>query len=830
MKAFISRLFFPVPARRALPFRRPVLGLLFGLGLLLPAAAPAQTFDVVGTVVDEFTGEAIPNAEILYRSGKRVGATNARGRFEVTVNSRRAQLVFRRPTYRDLEIDLGEYQNLIDIELTMETAVQELSDVQVRERRPTTRTDFGSGSMEELESFQGMRIDLNDHLRQLQGVSGMGEFTNEISLYGGRTGDATHYLGQTRIPSLRHIDIGFPGNQSVLNPRLLRGISVEDNLARGPMNQGNSSALVYDLREGDPYKIRGDLVFGTVNRELNLNGYWAGRTFLLSGRLLEPTFLANLGEKFFTQPKDARLPSSGRVCDSSTACRNLEDPLYFQSGDLFFSTFKRDTSGAFSRHSAILVLDTFNIDQDVGKSREETKAWPINAGNQDARMYTYEALSPYASGDLQASAGILQRSRYDLVRDTLSESFAEVFNMPSPYAEDRPGVVANILGGNEWSDLRFFGSLFWNPNARLFGAQTGYGLELEYLRDTRTYLDVGTADGEAALDFLSANALWRLRYDLGGRRSLEGAAGVQLGVSGLSEKDEGEGAEALVPAPLASVRYTQPLASFLTGYGEVALRQNTVIESRRVGRIEPATTSSVEAKAGANGFFSDVLSYGGGAFTRIYREPQLPVPDVYWYFEETRKSDYALVNGANLIGAFKPSHHFGVNVNASVVQGDYYLKDGGALPWEANRTLDLVANFRYLPRNDSLLSFILTYAASNDAPLYEYGLRQTAADPAVRYRTVAQSVRHPAVSRQRTDLRINLDLASRWKPLEGMRLFFEADNLFAGFDEPYLAWLGGENRRRRGWTRANPEARLEPVVTQGLGFFIMFGFEGRLAF
>jgi hypothetical protein len=77
-------------------------------------------------------------------------------------------------------------------------------------------------------------------------------------------------------------------------------------------------------------------------------------------------------------------------------------------------------------------------------------------------------------------------------------------------------------------------------------------------------------------------------------------------------------------------------------------------------------------------------------------------------------------------------------------------------------------------------------------------------------------------------LRINLDLKSRWRPLESMRFFFEADNIFADYDNSALDWLGGANRRKRGWTRANANGDLLPVVTKGLGLFIMFGFEGKL--
>ena len=80
----------------------------------------------------------------------------------------------------------------------------------------------------------------------------------------------------------------------------------------------------------------------------------------------------------------------------------------------------------------------------------------------------------------------------------------------------------------------------------------------------------------------------------------------------------------------------------------------------------------------------------------------------------------------------------------------------------------------------------------------------------------------------RTDVRINLDLPSKWRPLSNFRFFFEADNVFAYVEDGWASWLGGRIDRRRGWTRAVPDGDLLPIVTQGMGLFIVFGFEGKL--
>lgn len=799
-----------------------MLGLAFGL-----AASPsfAQTYDVVGLVQDEERGEPVGQVEIALKSGKILGYTKSNGRFEITVNSHNAVLVFKRHPFLPVELDLSDLTELIDIEVTMQSAVIELADKDTTARRTVARVSGQARTMEELELMQGMRIDLNDHLRQLPGVSGMNEFTNDISVWGSRTQDVTHYLGQSRIPSLRHLDIGFPGNQSVLNPRLLKSITLSDNLAKGPINQGNASALVYDLKEGDPNSITGDIVFGTVNREMNLTGYWGGRTFIVSGRYLEPTFLANLGDKFYTDSKDSRLNADGKPCTKD--CKSLDNPFKFRTMDGYIGTFYKDTTGAYSRHSVIGLDDFYRVQQDVSEFSNETKPQTLVEGTQDGIMYAYEAVSPGETGDLQWAWSVLRRNREEAFRDTLPPSNDPSTSLPW-YQASGIDLVENLIGDGSTQDLQFTGSFQWNSNNKLFGGAYGYGLDMEYLGQDREYRDLSPGRLEKhPEDYALTNGLLRLKWNTGEKRSLEAAAGASFVYQGLFD---GERPGFATPAPLASLRYTRPLIAGMTGYGETAIRANTALLPTGLNRIDAVTTSSAEAKLGVEGGFLDEIRYTASAYSRVYKDPVLPMPEVFWNYRETHVSDYAYANGGNVTVAWLPSHHFGINVNASSVQGDYHLSDNDQfLPWESSRTLDLVSNIKILPRRDSLLSFIITYTANNDAPLYEYtGLWNNSTNKATQTRTIGVQRDFPTVSRQRTDMRLNLDLKSKWKPLESMRFFFEADNIFSDYDGTATDFLGGANRRKRGWTRSNPNGDLLPVVTKGMGLFIMFGFEGKL--
>jgi hypothetical protein len=849
--------------RRALPA-------LAAMTVLLALAVPvlAQTYDFVGTVVDDVRGEPVGGAEIFTPDGRKLGTSQASGRFEVTVNNRRAKVIFRREGFRELEVNLGDYARLVDVDILMENAVQELDEVTAYAPRRALDPS-GAQSIEELESLQGMRMDLNDHLRQMHGVAGMNEFTGDISVYGSRTRDVTHYLGRSRVPSLRHLEFGFPGNQSVLNPRLLKSVTLADNPAKGPVNQGNASALVYDLQEGDPENIRGDVVLGSTNREFNMSTYWDGRTNLFSARYLSPNALGALGRQFYTAPVDSRIPGG---CPANTKC-SVGDPLRFSALDLFFSTFKRDSSGAFRRHTLIVLEDNYKVLEDKSTTAGSPKAQELVNGFQGAWLYSLESVVPKRSGELEWGFSFLNRNYSDAYRDT-TEPINSGVPMPS---EDAPRWYPNgglpssdvdyLLGDNRRFDRDFILTLQWTSNAQTFGATPSYGLELEHLTQTRHYLDFapnGSGSRDSSINVESnaadqsvnlANATYRLRWSLGKGRSVEASVGAAIAQQdGTCENcayvpDSSGGAnipgrpgwigedakKGLLPVgPIASARYTHPLGEDHSIYAEAALRQSTDIEPDGRNRLAARMTPSVEAKLGGNGFIIEPLRYAWSGYARWYDNPALPDPDVYWNYAETREAKSALVKGANLTLNYLPGHHLGTGVNASVIQGEYALRDGGTLPWESNRTLDLVTNVRILPRDDSLLSFIVTYGIQNDAPLYEYrGLWVWTDEPsgqgyATGERAVYRNSSNPSVSRQRLDARINLDLKSRWRPVESMRFFFEATNIFANYDNGVGGWLGGRNERRRGWTRANESGNLEPVVTRGLGLFMMFGIEGKL--
>jgi hypothetical protein len=851
LSAHFPELILPSDARYSdrPAFRHLGARVLFAALALLAWAAPAraQTYEFVGTIVDDIRGEPVGGVEIFTPDGRKLGTSQPSGRFEVTVNNRGATVVFKREGFRDQEENLGELARIIDVDIVMESSVRELDEVTAYTVRKALDPSQAQ-SIEELESLQGMRMDLNDHLRQMHGVAGMNEFTGDISVHGSRTQDVTHYLGRSRVPSLRHLEFGFPGNQSVLNPRLLKSVTLADNPAKGPLNQGNASALVYDLQEGDPEAIRGDIVLGSVNRELNLSSYWGKRTNLFSARYLDPNGLGALGRQFFATPKDSRI-NCKKAAEDGTPCVELDDPLRFSSLDVFFSTFKRDTTGAFSRHTLIVLDDKYEVLEDKALLPRERDPQVLVEGFQGAWLYSYESIRPTANGELEWGFSWLRRDYEDGFRDTIPNTQQTSDNYRPWFPVSGAGTVENIIGEGSREDRQFILSLQWSSASHVFGATPSYGLEMEYTQQSRRFRNIALSTDpnhssapasqflELPHDLVLGNALYRLRWNLSAARVLEASLGAALAYEGWRQ---GAQTGSLPPAPLASARYTHPLGKEHSVFVEGALRQSVVIEPADHAPLvyEDAlaahATPSLEAKLGGNGFLLNPLRYAWSGYARVYKDPALPSPEVYWNYDEIRSSDRALVKGGNLTLNYLPGHHAGAGINASVIQGAYHMRDGGSLPWESNRTLDFVANLRFLPRDDSLLSFIVTYGVQNGAPLYEHDSlwiwtnQVTNEGYSTGERYVRQNSGNPSVSRQRLDARVNIDLKSKWRPLESMRFFFEATNIFANFGDGPGAYLGGNNERRRGWTRADDSGDLEPVVTRGLGLFLMFGIEGKL--
>ena len=804
--------------------------LLFCLSTFLHA----QSF-LVGYVTDELTGDPIAWVNLTTESGKKLGQANSDGEFAVEINSSKLLVRFSKAGYEKFTLDLKDLDEFVDVEISLTSKVKQLSNINIFETGDQNRKGLGTQSIEELEKYQGLRIDLNDHLSQLPGVSGIGEFSSNLSINGGRNQDVVSYLGGTRIPNLRHLDFGLPGNQSVLNPRVLQSISVEDNLSKGPVDQGNSSALAYRLKQASTNKFSGDVVFGTFNREINATWFLGKRTFITSFRLIQPTFLSSLANRFFAIPKETRLDQNCNPNVPDVDCTN-DNPLDVTAFDALLSTsYLNPETGKFSRWTFLAVSDDFSVGEDISGNFSEVSFQTIERGTQFKGFASYESSTPLETGELFYSVGGLLGNDLSEKRDTSMSNENQFYLISAEGTTNQ-----NLIGDNRIEQSYALGTFSWTPDAEVFRGNASYHLNLEYRRNNRSLREnLPNIQQNIVGDFFKWDAAFRWNRLLG--------VAHQFAFSvGLNQSDFSEG-----PSVFGNAHYEYIFTPFLKMMTDFALRQNhelqnytyrtdsfegvnnNQVQATNLEAINSRVTTSTEAKVGLQGGFKG-FNFSLNSFYRYYFNPLVPEPDVYWNFQELSIANFAQVFGGGFNVSWNLSPYVGLGSNVSVVHGNYDLTDGTNLAWEANRSLDWVLNFRLNPRGDSLFSVIVTYVVNNDVPLYQYELNRdqiVQSENNNQFRPIDVGTRRALdftrVSRRRVDLRTHLDLGSKFKPLERVRFYLQATNIFSNFSGGVFRFLGSDNQKQRGWTRLAPDqiGNLTPVLIQGLGFFILFGFE-----
>lgn len=686
-----------------------------------------------------------------------------------------------------------------------------------------------------------MRFDLQEHLRTLPGVAGTREFSSELSIFGSRTADVSHVLGPFAIPNLRHLDQSFPGNQSVLNPRVLQSVTVEHDPVNGPLEQGLASALRYQPRRASPdkYELTGSI--GLTNREINLFGPVGDGGVVLSARWLDPSILRHLGDRFFAG-------SSG----TSAADRTGNEGPVSKFDLTAMDGFARVEQGIGSFALAVTTLAAFD-EYDVklktsslapgGGLRTESFV-PITQGNRGDWVAFTDLQGDLESGFLQAYAGIIARSEAQLLSDTT------LFAVP-----DEVDNANRTQSPEDWAawtkssqDLRA-GGLFrlgapvLGAEAELLGAVDLIEEEWAQGRSFRRSVGFGIDDERVSLSDLDGNGIpsaiqrttsWtrsrssaRLRWTVDEARYGLAAGGLWVDGPGWNTELT---ASAMRPA-------------FGIGWvGNASLRAQEGTRATAPGRMEVVTTTGTELKLGG-GKRVGFVDLTATVYGRDLKDPSLPSPEFWWAFPISNQAEGAQVIGGTLQARIDSYKRIKALVNLSRVQGEYAMKNGSVLEWEANRDLDMLTEFKIHPMEDTLFSVILTHFASLGKPQYVYRLDTLSRSVEVSGdETVAGG--SPKRDAFRTDLRLELDMPVKVSPMQGMRFYLELQNVFSGFDAGWAKVLGGDNFRARSLQPISVSRNINPTPNQvtniqkvvgarptyarGTELFFTFGVEGSL--
>jgi len=740
------------------------------LFILLFFIAFSYAVPVVGVVVEESADNVIPFADISYVSGKALGQSDDKGRFEFELDSRNAILIFKKNGFDSTIVEMQDYGDLLDVVVSMRSNAKHLGSATVVGGGSTWQ-DPHIVSVQKLEDAAGLRFDLTEHLSQIPGISGQMDFSSNLFYDGSRSEEIAYHLGEFRIPNMRHLDIGFPGNLSVINPHAVESINISEHYGANPFNQGLAGSVQFEQRNSSDFKT--DISLGTTLREIYMEGpwlFWDG--FAFSARYLEPSMLKNMGEKFFTEFK-----KTNESCDGCSKDRNS---FSLFSTDLYGRFFGKDSSNNSWAITGLYSNDEYSIRQDTTTIIQGSQFYGLTFAE-------YKTLS-----GTNIYAGVISQQTTDSLRDT------SAFRRFEPEPNSRSEFV-NFIDGYEKSHLTASAGVSWEQTSDL-----GFAFLYDFHSVSKKWYFMNDADVLNEHVF-QANAHYTIANG-NNANSVQSVLGAG-GVFSLSSKQI---------APLASFDIEKGAGKDIAIFGNLAWRSDW----------DEKLNSGGVVKAGAR-YSLGALKISAHGFGRYYPDPVLPIPRAYEYYKEQREVDFGWVGGSQVTFDFHTLHTLAFQSNISHIQGKYELQNG-SLPWQANSRLDMVSHLRIYPRSDSLLSFIVSHRAALDRPLYEWEIIPDKEERRIKSADETTSL-------FRTDIRLNLDLKSKMKIifLENVRFFIEADNIFAPLDIKALHFLGGENARERSVVVRDADGDstngfdIVPFMAKGMGFYLQFGIEGN---
>ena len=349
----------------------------FVLFLVVGVLAASPT-TVIGVVLEADSDLPIKDVSVSYKSGKKIGATDSRGRFELSVESKSASLVFKKEGFDSVFVDLQDFADLMDMVITLRTNVTDLgASTIIGDGEPIKLDVDRTVKLEKLEDAAGMRFDLTEHLSQMPGISGQKDFSSALYYDGSRAGDVAYHLGRLRIPNMRHLDVGFPGNLSIVNPHTLSGIEVHDHYGQGPLGQGLATSIQYipEQTSGE-WGLKGSA--GLTLQEVVLDApFFIWDSFRFAFRRLDGEMLKNLGEKFYTEFRK-------RDDDCSDDCKvKSSDPFDLSAFDIYAQLNGSDSLGNTTwALRTLFSSDEYKVSQDTSTTYGSVNSIDIIEGHQ----------------------------------------------------------------------------------------------------------------------------------------------------------------------------------------------------------------------------------------------------------------------------------------------------------------------------------------------------------------------------------------------------------------------------------------------------------------
>jgi len=730
-------------------------------------AAVLHAVPLRGVVVEEGTDNPIPYANIAYISGKILGQSDSRGRFEFELESSNAVLVFKKNGFDSTVVEMQDFADLLDVVVSMRSDAKHLGSATVIGGGSMAWQNPKTVSVQKLEDAAGLRFDLTEHLSQISGMSGQMDFSNNLFYDGSRAEEVAYHLGEFRIPNMRHLDIGFPGNLSVLNPHAIENINISEHYGANPFNQGLAGSVQFAPRNSDEFKT--DISLGTTLREIYMEGpwlFWDG--FAFSARYLDPFILKNMGEKFFTEFR-----KKGDSRDTTGESNSFS----LSSMDIYARLFGKDSSQNSWALTGLYASDEYSIRQN---------STVIIQGTQIYGLATAEYKTLHGTN---IHAGVISQENSNTLRNT------------SPFRKCQSDLACNDMDSNfidsyEKSHITASAGISWEQTHNL-----GFALLYDFhsVEKKRIMVDTSIMNDNV----VQANSYYKI-----GNSTLQGTFGAGGIFSFHSEQ----------AMPLASFDLEKEIKKDFAVFGNTAWRSDWID-----GELNEGASLKIGARFALGG-----LKISAHGFGRYYPDPILPIPSAFEYYHEQQGTDFGWVSGAQMTLDFHSLHRVAFQSNISRVYGEYELPGGHSLPWQANSQIDMVSHLRIYPMSDSLLSFIVSHRAALNRPLYEWSIIPAQKQRHVKYTSETTSLFRTDI-RLNLDLkskvkiiflenvRFFVEADNIFSPLDVKALrFLGAENA----RERSVAIRDRDGDSENGFD-------IVPFMAKGMGLYLQFGVEGN---
>ena len=259
----------------------------------------AQSTGIVsGTVRDRATQEALPGVTVVLEGTAAGIATDAEGRYRLSVavgsyNLRATSVGYDALLRANVSITSGN-ANILNLELNAGAkALDEVTVVANRAIRVATAEtplSVQQLNVEEIKSNPGGNFDISRVIQSLPGVGGTaatGGFRNDIIIRGGAPNENVYYLDGIEVPVINHFQTqgSAGGPVGILNVSFIEDVTLSSSAFNARYDNALSSVLQFRQRDGNPERLQGNLrtsateVAGTLEGPLAKN-----TTFLASVR------------------------------------------------------------------------------------------------------------------------------------------------------------------------------------------------------------------------------------------------------------------------------------------------------------------------------------------------------------------------------------------------------------------------------------------------------------------------------------------------------------------------------------------------------------------